>query len=148
MRLLATERLAFPLRSVKLQYVACIANRVDFGERLIGRWTMDSDNDDGAGCGGSLMQSNSGDNPDEVPWFRRHRADGRLEPHVARGDNGEIVVIDDDGWAASFRDGRWHEGILFQHLQMAEFSPVQQRDEVYRLFNAARVALGLKAERS
>jgi len=95
------------------------------------------------------MQSKSDAKPDDVPWFRRFRADGRMEPHVARGDNGEIVVIDDTGnggWAASFKDGAWRQGILFAHLQMADFTPVQKRAEVYRLFNEARVALGLEAE--
>jgi hypothetical protein len=95
------------------------------------------------------MQSKSDENPDDVPWFQRFRADGRMEPHVACGDNGEIVVIDDTGdggWAASFKNGVWHAGLLFQHLQMAEFTPVQKRDEVYRLFNQARVALGLEEE--
>jgi hypothetical protein len=91
--------------------------------------------------------SSKGDNdPKDLPWFRRFRADGRMEPHVARGDNGEVVVIDDGGWAASFQNGTWHDGILFQHLQMADFTPVQERDEVYRLFNEARVALGLEEE--
>jgi hypothetical protein len=79
-------------------------------------------------------------------WFRRFRPDGRMEPHVARGDDGEIVIIDDDGWAASFRNGAWQPNVLFSFAQMAEFSPVQSRDEVYRLFNAARLALGLPKE--
>jgi hypothetical protein len=92
------------------------------------------------------MQSKSGENPDDVPWFRRLRADGRMEPHVACGDNGEMVVIDHNGWAASFKNGVWHQGLLFQHLKMADFTPVQKRDEVYRLFNQARVALGLEPE--
>jgi hypothetical protein len=93
------------------------------------------------------MQSNSGDNPDDVPWFRRFRADGRLEPHAARGDNGEIIVLDGhDGWAASFKNGAWQEGLGYQHLQIAEFTPVQERGEIYRLFNEARIALGLEPE--
>jgi hypothetical protein len=94
------------------------------------------------------MQSKGDNDPKDVPWFRRFRADGRMEPHVARGDNGEIVVIDDSGWAASFQNSAWHDGILFQHLQMAEFTPVQERDEVYRVFNEARIALGLEEEPS
>jgi hypothetical protein len=94
------------------------------------------------------MQSQGDKDPKDVPWFRRFRADGRMEPHVARGDKGEIVIIDDDGWAASFQNDVWQEGILFQHLLMAEFTPVQERDEVYRLFNEARMAFGLKEEPS
>jgi hypothetical protein len=34
----------------------------------------------------------------------------------------------------------------FFHEQMAEFTPVSSRDEVYRLFNEARAALGLWGE--
>jgi hypothetical protein len=94
------------------------------------------------------MQSKSDEDPEDLPWFRRFRQDGRMEPSVACGDNGKIVIIDDGGWAASFKDGAWHEGVLFYHEQMAEFSPVQKRDEVYRLFNQARVALGLEEEQS
>jgi hypothetical protein len=78
-------------------------------------------------------------------WFERYRPDGRLEPHVTRGDNGEIVIID-DGWVACFKDGHWHDKVLFLFEQMAEFTPVQNRNEVYRLFNEARAALGLKGE--
>jgi hypothetical protein len=94
------------------------------------------------------MALNADEDPDELPWFQRFRADGRIEPHVARGDNGEIVVIDDGGWAASFRGGAWHPDILFHFDQMAEFTPVQKRAEVYRLFNEARVALGLEEEQN
>ena len=78
----------------------------------------------------------------DLPWFRRFRPDGRMEPHATRGDNGEILILD-DGWAASFKDGRWHEKILFLHEQIAEFSPVQDRDEIYRLVAEARKALGV-----
>jgi hypothetical protein len=80
-----------------------------------------------------------------LPWFRRFRSDGRPEPHVARGDNGEIAVID-DGWVALFKDGLWHDKISLFHEQLAEFTPVQDRDEVYRLLNEARAALGLERE--
>jgi len=76
---------------------------------------------------------------EEIPWFRRFGPDGKPEPAVARGDNGEISIIDADGWAASFKNGKWYSGILWQHLQLAEFSP--ERDEVYRLYNKARAAV-------
>jgi hypothetical protein len=78
---------------------------------------------------------------DDVPWFRRFGPDGKPEPVVLCGDNGEIAIIDGDGWAASFQNGKWHSGIFWQHLQLAEFSPVQSRDEVYRLYDQARAAL-------
>jgi hypothetical protein len=80
-----------------------------------------------------------------LPWYERRRPDGRMEPLVTRGDNGEIV-IQDNGWVACFKDGQWHDKVLFFHEQMAEFTPVPSRDEVYRLFNEARAALGLRGE--
>jgi hypothetical protein len=80
-----------------------------------------------------------------LPWYERRRLDGRMEPHVTRGDNGEIVVLD-NGWVACFKDGQWHDKILFFFDQMAEFTPVSNRDEVYRVFNEARAALGLRGE--
>ncbi len=78
-------------------------------------------------------------------WFERVRPDGRPEPHVTRGDNGEIAVFD-GGWVACFKNGQWHDKIPLFHEQLAEFTPVQDRDEVYRLFNEARVALGFEPE--
>ncbi len=78
----------------------------------------------------------------DLPWFRRFRADGRMEPLAARGDNGEILILD-EGWAASFKDGRWQEGIVFSHDQIAAFSPVQEQAEIYRLLDEARKALGV-----
>lgn len=64
---------------------------------------------------------------------------------MTRGDNGEIAVID-DGWIAFYKDGMWHDKFSLFHEQLAEYTPVQDRDEVYRLFNEARVALGLAPE--
>ena len=40
------------------------------------------------------------------------------------------------------KDGKWHPSMLFSHLEFAEFSPVKERDEVYRLCREAREALG------
>ena len=92
------------------------------------------------------MRSRDDDGSEDLPWFRRFRSDGRFEPHAAVGDNGEIMIIDSDGWAASFKDGKWSDGILFLHEQIAEFSPVQKRDEIYRLLGQARAALGAGAK--
>jgi hypothetical protein len=92
------------------------------------------------------MDSKDDKDSDSLPWFRRFRSDGRMEPHVTRGEKGEILIIDDDGWAASFKNGEWHDGILFAHEQIAEFTPVKDRDEIYRLFGQARTALGAKGE--
>jgi len=77
----------------------------------------------------------------DLPWFRRFRPDGKMEPVVGRSDHGEIAILDED-WAASFKDGKWHPSMLFSHLEFAEFSPVKERDEVYRLCREAREALG------
>ena len=88
------------------------------------------------------MPSNDDKAPAELPWFRRFLPDGKIEPHVAIGDNGEMMIIDGDGWAASFKDGTWSDGIVFGHEQIAEFSPVQKRDDIYRLLDQARAALG------
>jgi hypothetical protein len=89
------------------------------------------------------MPDNESKSPDDEPWFRRFRADGRMEPLVARGDNGEILILD-EGWAASLKNGVWQEGIAFSHDQIAEFSPVQKREEIYRLLEEAKAALDAK----
>jgi len=80
-----------------------------------------------------------------LPWYERRRPDGRMEPLVTRGDNGEIVILD-NGWVACCKDGQWHNKVLFSFDQMAEFTPVPRRDEIYRLLNEARAALGLQRE--
>ena len=72
-----------------------------------------------------------------VPWFRRVKPDGSPAACAFFGVKGEFVVLD-DGWAASFRDGKWHPNLLFSHEQMAEFWPVQSKDEVERLLKEAR----------
>jgi len=91
-----------------------------------------------------LQEAGTGSNA-EPKWFQRFRPDGRPEPHVARRDNGEVAVID-DGWFALFKDGRWRNDASLYHEQLAEFTPVQDRDEIYRLFNEARAAFGLAPE--
>ncbi len=55
------------------------------------------------------MHSKNDKGSDSLPWFRRFREDGRMEPHVTRGDEGEILIIDSDGWAASFKNDEWHD---------------------------------------
>lgn len=84
------------------------------------------------------------DPADAIPWFRRTMSDGTQEPHATRGDNGEILILD-DGWAASFKEGKWHDGIRFSHEEVAEFTPVQKRREILRLVEQARRALGTAA---
>jgi hypothetical protein len=79
---------------------------------------------------------------EEQPWFQRLGPDGKAEPLVARGDKGEILVLEAGGWAASFQNNEWHNGILFSHEYLAGFSPVTAREEVYRLYNQARALLG------
>ena len=60
----------------------------------------------------------------DLKWFERVRPDGRPEPHVSRGDNGEIAVMD-DGWFVLFKNGRWRTDAPLYHEQLAEFTPVQ-----------------------
>ena len=79
------------------------------------------------------------------PTLVRTASSRRTEPHVTRGDDGEIVIMD-NGWVACFKDGQWHDKVLFFFDQIAEFTPVSSRDEIYRLLNEARAALGLQGE--
>jgi hypothetical protein len=72
----------------------------------------------------------------EIPWFRRVKPDGSPAAMACIGNNGEILLLDND-WAASFKDGKWRPGILFFHEQIAEFSPVKNEDEVERLLRDA-----------
>jgi hypothetical protein len=73
-----------------------------------------------------------------------------MEPHVSRSDNGEIAVMDDcgdgKGWWACFKNGQWHDRMLFDHYKLADFTPVHDQGEVYRVYNEARAALGLPGE--
>jgi hypothetical protein len=80
----------------------------------------------------------------EEPWFKRTFPDGKMEPHVALGENGTVLIMDGDGWAASFRDGKWSEGILFSHDQIADFAPVQSRQEIFQYLIRAREAFNLE----
>jgi hypothetical protein len=80
----------------------------------------------------------------EEPWFKRTLPDGKMEPHVALGENGAVLIMDGDGWAASFRDGKWSEGILFSHDQIADFAPVQSRQDIFQYLIRAREALNLE----
>jgi hypothetical protein len=89
------------------------------------------------------VQADDDDPGDAIPWFRRTRPDGSPEPHVTRGEEGRILIMD-GGWAASFEHGRWHDGIRFSHDQIAEFTPVQKRRDIFRLLEEARQALGVK----
>ena len=69
-------------------------------------------------------------------------------PHTARGDYGEILILDADGWAPPSKNGEWHHGILFFHDQIAEFSPVENRDEIYRLYAEPRATLRIELEQT
>jgi hypothetical protein len=69
--------------------------------------------------------------------------DGKPGPLVARSDKGAIQIIAAGGWAAAFKDGAWHDGILFSHLALAEFAPVTDRADACRIYDEARSALGL-----
>ena len=80
----------------------------------------------------------------EEPWFKRTLPDRKMEPHVALEENGNALIMGGDGWAASFRDGKWSEGILFSHDQIADFTPVQSRRDIFQYLIRAREALGLE----
>lgn len=73
-------------------------------------------------------------------WFERKRADGSMEPHVTVSDDGCILILD-NGWAASFKDGNWTNKIVFSHDQLAEFTPVADQKEIYRILSLAQSAL-------
>jgi len=45
-----------------------------------------------------------------------------------------------------FKDGRWRKDASLYHERLAEFTPVQDRNEIYRLCNEARAAFGLTPE--
>ena len=79
--------------------------------------------------------------PSGKKWFERYRPDGSMEPHVAIADDGSIVILD-NGWAASCKDGKWHNRIMFQHDQLAEFTPLTDPEEIYRLLAQAQDAVG------
>jgi hypothetical protein len=60
-------------------------------------------------------------------------------PSVGRGEDGEIVIIDYDGWAASFDDGQWFPGIRFDEI--LGFIDVRDPVAVKALIDEAREAL-------
>jgi hypothetical protein len=76
----------------------------------------------------------------EKKWFERTRPDGGMEPHVTVSDDGCILVLD-SGWAASFKDGKWTNKIMFEHDELSEFTPVTDQKEIYRILSVAREAL-------
>jgi hypothetical protein len=82
-----------------------------------------------------------GDSGSEKRWFDRTRPDGSPEPHVTVAEDGSILILD-NGWAASYKDGMWSNKIMFEHDQLAEFTPVEDQQEIYRLLAIARDALG------
>jgi hypothetical protein len=74
-------------------------------------------------------------------WFTRLRADGSMATHATRGENGEVLILD-NGWVASFADGIWQSGIRFSHERIADFTPIKDQGEADALANEARIALG------
>lgn len=65
-----------------------------------------------------------------------------MEPLISISDRDEVLILD-NGWAASYKDGVWHKGFLFTHEYLAEhFSPLWNREEAQRLLDDARAALG------
>jgi hypothetical protein len=81
----------------------------------------------------------------ELPWFRRTKPNGDPEPIVSKGENGRILILDGRN-AYSFADGKWNDGILFSHDQIAEFTPVKSQQQVYMHLDQAEGALRQAAE--
>jgi len=65
--------------------------------------------------------------------------------HATRGAGGQVLIRDDDGWAASLIDGRWREGAQFSPDEIAGFSPLADPAEADSLAAQARTALGQQA---
>lgn len=76
----------------------------------------------------------------ELHWFRRTKPNGEMEPSVGMREDGSMFVLD-NGRAASFRDGRWQDGVKFSHEEMAEFTPVRKAEDVSRVVASASNSL-------
>lgn len=62
---------------------------------------------------------------------------------VRKSDEGEISIFDGrDKFAASFRDGKWIGRRIFQAVELEEFTIIEDDNEVIRILEQARAALG------
>lgn len=62
---------------------------------------------------------------------------------VRVSENGHIAVFDSrDDFTASFKDGYWVNDLVFQFAELEEFTIVEEEQEVVRILNEARSALG------
>jgi len=58
-------------------------------------------------------------------------------------DKGDISVFDSrDDFTASFKGGHWINDLIFQFTELEEFTIVEEEQEVVRILNEARSALG------
>ena len=58
-----------------------------------------------------------------------------MEPRAPRGDNGEILILN-ERWAASFKDGRWPDGIC-SAMSVCGALPGLKQVEIYRHWTSA-----------
>jgi len=64
-----------------------------------------------------------------------------MKPSISVSDRGEVLILD-NGWTASYKDGVWHAGVLFQHEYIAEnFRVSTDPGEEQRLLAEARATL-------
>jgi len=65
-----------------------------------------------------------------------------MEVEVSKSKNGDLFVLAEDGFAASFKNGKWTEEILFDQYQMRDdFTYIDDELESQRIFKEALVAL-------
>jgi len=65
-----------------------------------------------------------------------------MDVEVSKSKKGEVFVLAEDGFAASFKNGQWFEEILFDQYQMRdEFHYIEDQVEAQRIFREALQAL-------
>lgn len=62
---------------------------------------------------------------------------------VQQSDKGEISLFDArDDFMASYKNGQWIEDLLFQPTELEDFTIIENDEEVLRILDEARSALG------
>ncbi|MBA4073426.1 MAG: hypothetical protein C0508_00210 [Cyanobacteria bacterium PR.023] len=65
-----------------------------------------------------------------------------MEVEVSKSKKGDLLVLAEDGFAASFKNGKWTEEILFDQYQMRDdFTYIDDQFESQRIFKEALLAL-------
>ena len=65
----------------------------------------------------------------------------KLQTTVGRDDDGTMFILREDGSAASFKDGIWHPGILWNGRTICEYRAVESPAEIARCVAEASEAL-------